>query len=213
MTAAALVAATQNPLRGDGGPNIDRIEEDWEVLIGEPNPDEEAPQIINVFSPEVTSDGDGVSYPEGEFAVFELNHRTQPDYQDGGMQLQHWTGTQLDEVQSWTDERDSCLLSTTGEVITYTLRMSLYDSRLHFSVRNGQSDTWGSFGGESLRLVSDTSLPNLNGYSTANSTANSRIGFASYRVTRFVLKQVRYYSNGQLVQTDDTDRVVHEYNP
>jgi hypothetical protein len=129
------------------------------------------------------------------------------------MQLQHWTGSQLDEVQSWTNERDSCLLSTTGEVITYTLRMSLYDSRLHFSVRNGQSDTWGSFGGESLRLVSETDLPNLNGYRTANSTANSRIGFASYRVTRFVLKQVRYYSNGQLVQTDDADRVVHEYNP
>ncbi len=206
LTAAAIMAAAPNALLGGDGPDIDRIEEDWEVVIGEPSPEEEAPQIVNVFSP--------LGNLEQDFAVFELNHRTQPDYLEGGMQLQRWTGSELDQVESWTNDRDSFLLMTPGETVTYTLRMSLlYGSWLGFSVRNGQSETWGQFGGDSLRLVSYTDLPNLNSYSTENSTTNSRIGFASYRVTRFVLKEVRYYSQGELVLTDTTDHVVHEYNP
>lgn len=200
LVAAALMAATANTALGEG--NYDRIEEDWELVIGEPNPEDEAPQILNVISPHADHNQ--------EFYVFELNHSTQPEYASGGLQLQRWNS---DSVRSWKTSSDRSQLAFPGETITYTLRMRLFDDSLWVSVRDGKSQTWGEFGGDEMRLWSWTSLNNLDSYRTSNSVANSRVGFASYRVTRFVLKEVRYYSNGELVRTDEDDRLVHEYNP
>lgn len=200
LTGLALVFGAANELRGDVF--IDRVEEDWELVISEPSPEDEAPQILNVISPNGTQDND--------FFVFELNHCTQPDYTAGGLQLQHWVGQ---EVQSWRTINDSSKLTTPQETITYTLRMRLLGDLLSVSVRNGESETWGSFHSDPLRITHDTSLNNLNGYRSSNSVAKSRVGFASYRVTRFVLKEVRYYSNNVLVKTDEADQVVHEYEP
>lgn len=179
---------------------IDRIEEDWELVLNEPNPEDESPQILNVISPRDIS--------AGEFFIFELNHNTQPEFVAGGMQLQRWED---DTVQSWTALPDGSKLQTPQERITYTLRLRLLESHLSISVRNGQSQTWGEFGGENFKLFSPTSLTNLNGYRVSNSVEKSRIGYASFRVKKFVLKEVRYYSRGDLVRTDETDRVVHEY--
>lgn len=201
-TGILLVVATAGTLAAEDTPQYDRIEEDWEVLISEPSQEDEAPQILNVLSPGGTYDT--------SFFVFELNHCTQPDYTAGGMQLQRWTG---DSLRSWTVPQNVGKLSYPQETISYTLRMRLFDEYLSVSVRNGHSETWGDFGGTDLRLYSWTDLHNLNGYRTSHSTAKSRIGFASYRVTKFLLKEVRYYSHGELVQTDETDVVVHEYQP
>jgi hypothetical protein len=201
LTGLALVFGAANELRGDDV-FIDKVEEDWEVVISEPAPEDEAPQILNVISPNGTQDND--------FFVFELNHCTQPDYTAGGLQLQHWVGQ---EVQSWENIDDSSKLAIPQETITYTLRMRLYGDILSVSVRNGESQTWGQFDSDPLRIVHDASVTSLNGYRSSNSVAKSRIGFASYRVTRFVLKEVRYYSQGVLVQTDADDQVVHEYEP
>lgn len=200
LLAAALIAATASTARGDG--NYDRIEEDWEVVIGEPSLEDEAPQILNVISP--------FTNHTTEYYVFELNHSTQPDYAKGGMQLQRWNG---ESVRSWVTSSNRNQLAFPGETITYTLRMRLIDGDLWVSARNGQSQTWGQFGSTEMRMWSPTSMANLNSYRTSNSVNNSRVGYASYRVTRFVLKEVRYYSNGELVQTDEDDRVVHEYQP
>jgi hypothetical protein len=199
LVAAALVAATANAAQGE---DYDRIEEDWEVVIGEPSPEEEAPQILNVISP--------FADHTREYFVFELNHSTQPDYAKGGMQLQRWTG---ETVHSWKTSANRSQLAIPAETVTYTVRMRLIDGDLWVSARNGQSQTWGEFGTGEMYVWSPTYMPNLNNYQTANSVANSRVGYASYRVTKFVLKEVRYYSNGELVLTDEEDRVVHEYNP
>ncbi len=199
LTVATLLAITTRAGQAD---DYDRVEEDWEIVIGEPSPQDEAPQILNVISPQGTQ--------SGEFYVFELNHSTQPEYAAGGMQLQRWTG---DTVRGWKSKNTTASLAIPGETIRYTLRMRVIDNDLWVSVRNGTSQTWGTFGGDELRLWSGSTFYNLNSYRTSHSTSNSRVGFASYRVTSFVLKEVRYYSNGELVQTDETDRVVHEYNP
>jgi hypothetical protein len=201
--AVACALGTTGELSGvDSGVPIDCIEEDWEFVISEPCPEDEAPQILNVLSPNGTQDTD--------FFVFEMNHSTQPEYTAGGLQLQRWKG---DTLKAYSPVPNSAQLSYPNETVSYTLRMRLWDSVLFASARNGHSQTWGDFGGDSLWLWYDTSLSNLNSYKTANSVEKSRIGFASYRVTRFVLKEVRYYSGGQLVQTDTNDYVVHEYEP
>lgn len=203
--AVVIALAAQDVAEGDGPwAWFDRIEEDWELVISEPNPDDESPQILNVFSPSGNQDND--------FYIFELNHRTQPEYFSGGLQLQRWNG---DFPREWTVFPSNNQLATPEETITYTLRMRLLDDYLWISVRDGHSQTWGDFSSTNggLRIGQPTSLWNLNGYNTANSVAKSRIGYASYRVARFVLKEVRYYSNGDLVYTDETDRIVHEYQP
>lgn len=41
---------------------------------------------------------------------------------------------------------------------------------------------------------------------------NSRIGFASHRVRRFKLERVRYDSANGLQSTDNTPRVLHQYD-
>jgi hypothetical protein len=180
---------------------IIRIEEDWVVEIGVPDPEGDAPQIINVFTPN--------SDLERAYSVFELNHSTQPEYGSGGMQLQAWD---LGELVDYGNRLAPQALSVENEVVSYTLAMSLSDGQLIFRVLNGSSETWGNFGGESfLKASLNSSLANLNSYSPDVSTQHSRIGYASHRVKRFRLAEVRYYSAAGLVSTDTTSRIVFEH--
>ena len=184
-------------------PTITRVEEDWRVEVSVPEPDDHAPQIITTISPLANLDR--------EHAIFELNHSTQPDYLAGGMQLQGWyreTPLQIRNSPA-TD-----LLRHAGEVVTYTTSMRIDDHRLTLEILNGTSKTWGSFGGQGyLKFSRETSLSGLSGYKPEVSVAHSRIGYASHRVLKLVLSEVRYYSNDKLEVTDETDRVVHLYQP
>lgn len=176
----------------------DRIEEDWEVVIGEPDPDTHAPQLINVISPTPTLTGD--------YGMLELNHGTQPEYFEGGLQLQMWRD---DEYDSNYTPRPSLLLSIPGETIRYTMAMSIEQEKLKIRVKNGTSTSWGSFGGDSLVVSCPARQPNLSNYSTLLSVAKSRVAFAKHRVEKFSLKRVRYYHNDELVKTDETVRQVY----
>lgn len=196
LVAFCLVAMSATAY-AQSGPPITRIEEDWVVEIGEPAAEEEAPQITTVISPN--------SGLDGVYAVFELNHSTLPDYSAGGMQLQLWDGENDLDHKSPTA---NALLSTIGEQVCYTSVMSLRNGSLRFSIRNGTSTTWGTFGSNGQLLTSVASnLTSLSDYNPAVSVRNSKVGFAANRVTKLALKQVRYYSNGTLVTTDSTERV------
>lgn len=179
-------------------PPYNRIEEDWELIVGEPDPDTHAPQLINVISP--TGDS------SGKYGILELNHSTQPEYFEGGLQLQIWSG---DECRDYATTTDSSLLNITGETITYTLSMALSYGLLRFRVKNGTSTTWGSFGGSNLYVSTPSTVANLSGYSTAVSVAKSRVAFAGHRVEKFSLKQVRYYIDSDVVKVDETFRQIH----
>jgi len=182
----------------DPVPPYDRIEEDWELIVGEPDPDSHAPQLLNVISPT----GDHA----GKYGILELNHSTQPEYFEGGLQMQLWSG---DECRETATTSDASLLATTGETIRYTLSMSISYGQLRFRVKNGTSSTWGSFGGTTLLVSSAATVPNLSGYSPALSAGKSRVAFAGHRVEKFALKQVRYYIDNQVVKVDEAVRQVH----
>ena len=184
-------------------PTITRIEEDWRVEVSVPEPDDHAPQIVTTISPRASLDR--------EHAIFELNHSTQPEYLAGGMQLQGWY---RDIPMQIRNTPQTNLLRYTGETITYTSSMRLNDSRLTFEIINGTSQTWGAFGGQGyLKFSLDTSMSSLSEYRPEVSVANSRVGYASHRVLKLVLSEVRYYSDEKLETTDETDRVVHLYQP
>ncbi len=200
---AALVAAycLAEGAAAEPGPVV-RIEEDWSIEIGVPDPSENAPQIITVLSPTDSLNGVHV--------VFELNHATLPEYQAGGMQLQRWHGDQSLDVHNFPNLK---ALGIENETITYTMTMSLEGNQLKFEVLNGNSSTWGNFGGQGyLKSILPTDLTHLGSYSLNTSVEHSRVGFASHRVKKFVRTQVRYYSIDGLVATDTTERVVHSYN-
>ena len=123
------------------------------------------------------------------------------------MQIQVWSG---DNVLSYASPNGSEQFSTSGETVTWTQSVSLGTrGGLRFSVE-GDSTTWGHFGGsKQMRLWLGTSLTSLNAYRPSVSVANSGVGFAANRVERLVLKEVRYYSAQGLLARDATERVVY----
>jgi hypothetical protein len=158
------------------------IEEHWELSVGEPDESSSAPQVTMVMS--------HTGHLDGNYFVFTLNHRTEPEYQAGGMQVQLWTGEDLVYSRNSIHETP---LSQTDETITWVQRTELVDGTLAFEVSNGHSDSWGTFGNQGrLRLTLDTTLENLNDYRPATSLQESGISFAGNRVRSLTLTKLRW---------------------
>ncbi|HVW02054.1 MAG TPA: hypothetical protein VHB77_17015 [Planctomycetaceae bacterium] len=195
------VAVSSNGLRAQA-PSVDiyHIEEDWQLVVSDPDINENGPQVTCTISPSDMSSA---------YCAFDLNFHTQPDYLAGGMQLHTWDP--LDPIQ-FANSTHKNLMSISNETVTWTTRMSLYGDNLYFKILNGQSQTWGSFGGTSdnLRLSLPTSLATLNAYSPEVSLENSGVSFASNLVVSQTLMAVRYYdANNNLVLQITTPQVVH----
>jgi hypothetical protein len=158
---------------------IMQIEEHWELSVGEPDAQLSAPQVTMVMSP--------VEALDGQFFLFTVNHRTVPDYEPGGMQVQLWNGDDAVAVES--DSHDP--LDQTNDVISWVQRLKVEDGALSFEVLDGSSDSWGSFGGGgSLALSTPTTLDSLNGYRPAVSINESEVGYAGNRVQNLLLKKL-----------------------
>jgi hypothetical protein len=184
-------------------PEVVQVEEDWELVILNPDSGNTAPQVTCTISPH--------SHLNGLYSTFELNHKTVPEFAGGGVHLQTWVG---EHNLARKSHSDTSALSTAGETIVWTSRMSVQSNSLTFAIVNGSSTTWGSFGsGTTLTASYGTSLTNLNSYSCQLSVQNSGVGFASNRVSSLVLKRVRYTLADGTVLTDDSPRVVHQLSP
>jgi hypothetical protein len=176
------------------------VEEDWQVVVSDPQLNDNGPQITCTISPADM----GTAY-----CAFDLNYHTQPDYQAGGMQLHTWDPADPIEIAS---SPHNGVMQTSGETVTWTTRMAWNNGNLEFRVNNGQSQTWGSFGqGDSQMFLSlPTPLSNLNSYSPNVSLDNSGVSFASNLVVSQTLMAVRWYdANGNLIQQVTTPQVVH----
>ncbi len=203
LAAAALMLVPWSAVQGEGGSGIVRVEEDWELVVLEPNAAVYAPQVVTAISAT-----DDVNSP---YATFEINHRTQPSFAPGGLQIVGWHFEEPVVRKRFVNEG---LMQTPGEVVRWTQVMRLNEGELTFEIINGTSQTWGAFGGSgSLKVSITTTLENLNGYSPAVSVANSGISFASNRVQRLAIKQVRWYTSAGLLATDESLRIVHELAP
>ena len=182
------------------GQYVTRVEEDWELVIAEPEPNCVSPQITTTMSPT-----DNLLC---HYTVFEMNQQTLNTFIPGGMQLQAWDGPfPLGERSIG----GNTVLRTAGETIRWTQRMQLDNWVLSFEIRDGSSTTWGDFGGDEghLRYSVWAFVDDLNGYSPAVAVPNCGIGYASNRVTSLVLKRVRYtLSTGQTVE-DNVERTVY----
>jgi hypothetical protein len=168
------------------------VEEHWTLEVGEPDPDVSAPQTTMVMSP--TGNLNGLHF------LFTLNHVAAPDYEPGGMQVQSWDGEEFLQ-ESVAQETGS--LHSASETVHWVQRISLDNGTLTFQVRDGESETWNSFGGDSLTLHRPTSLASLNGYRPAVSLSESQVNYAENRVVSLTLTKLVWVTE---------DGQVHEQN-
>lgn len=191
-----------NAAAEDSGSRVIRVEEDWELVVREADTDNVAPQVTCTISP--------VGHANGQHAVFDLNLRNVPYFEAGGMQLQLWNG---EEVWASKKAYAGVLLHHSNETVSWTTSMRLHDSYLIFSIKDGSSESWGSFGSDSLiRVVAATDLNDLNEYSQATTIANSGIDYSANRVERLVLKAVRAYLESGEVYEVDTPVVLYQHD-
>jgi len=177
-----------------------RVEEDWELVVRDPDAGNSAPQLTCVMAP--------VGNTDSLHIALELNHKTLPSYDPGGIQLQVWNGKYL---LGNPNSPVAGVLHNSNETVRWTTKMSLQSDGLLFEVTDGSSISWGAFGGQGyLKAAVSCSVSSLSGYSPETSRANSGIGYAANRVESLVLKEVRYYSSQGLVHRDTTSRVVYQ---
>lgn len=202
MTAVMAVCLAPH-VWADPGQPVMKVEEDWEVVIGEPNSDEIAPQLYVVTTPTGNLDG--------QYSVFEINNVTLPDFYGGGLQFQTWWD---DQATGEAHHNNFSALSSAGETIKFTVSMRISSGGISYRVKNGVSQTWGTFGASpSLRIWQPSELSNLAGYDPDKSARLSRVGFGRGRVTSFTLKTIRYYDGSNNLQNTDTtarDALVEE---
>lgn len=160
-------------------PRVISVEEQWELRVAEPDIDRSAPQTTMVISP--TGDISGLHF------LVTLNHATVPDYAAGGIQVQQWNGDEL--VQSKT-AHEGTVLDQSEETIRWSQRLYLHDGHLSFQVRDGQSETWGDFGGDELRIHVGSSLSSLNQYRPGTSLTESQVNYAENRVGSLTLTKL-----------------------
>jgi len=176
-----------------------RIEEDWLLVLNEPDGNADSPQFHTVMAPFVGYDD--------YYAQVLWNYRETPGFTPGGVQLQSYYGEHMTRSRSMEFSK----LNTTAETIQWTQSLATDGLVLEFQVQNGQSITWGSFG-KDMRISSDANLPNLAGYSPDFSAQNSGVTFGSNRVDLMVITQVRKYGPSGLLSVDSTPRIVFELN-
>ena len=174
----------------------DRVEEDWELVIGDPDAALKGPQMTTTMSPL----GDN----NVNFVTFNINYR-EDNFRPGGLELQAWAGRRLIVKEA---DREP-ILSTPGERITWTQAMSVANNEITYVIDNGRSETYGEFGqGNNLVLSYAAALPDLSRYRPDVSVANSGVGWQSNRVTSMKLLRVRYFNGDTLLSTDEKVREI-----
>jgi hypothetical protein len=167
------------------------VREEWELSVGEPNTDRNAPQVTMVMSPFSSLD-------QGYFS-FLLNHRTEPQYFAGGMQVLRIADD--GEVASYHNGLNQGMLNSTNEKVQWRQRLKAENGTITFEVDNGVSESWGTFGGTgNLRSTFVGGPSNLDNYRPQLSLAESGIGFAGNRVESLTLTRLEWHlSDGQTV--------------
>jgi hypothetical protein len=180
--------------------DIVRVEEDWELVLGEPDSNIVGPQVSTVMSPFGNIDS--------TYFTLEMNHRSAPTWQPGGITIHRWDGEcRMDSY----DRDDRSVMSTTGEVVTWTKVLKVNDGVLTYKIIDGASTTWGAFGYTgNLKLSTPWTDGNLNSYSPDVSVGESGVAYAGNRVQTLRIKQIRYKLSDDTWVTDNTVRTVHQ---
>jgi hypothetical protein len=182
--AAAVAAQSSSP--------VTRVEEDWEMDVMFAKDDLGAPQVVTMMTPDGSS--------AGNYFSFEINHSTLPEPENGGMQVQAWSGDESYEYKNPPTDRT---LERKRELIRWTQVVEIQDGWVTFSIKELSSQSLGQFVNEPLLRVSmPTSLADLSAYSPSRSVNDACVPYALNRVYSMTLKSVRYY-DGVTLQSEN----------
>ena len=197
---ASLLLVTSAPQAWGADSKLVRIEEDWELVVDNPDVNSFGPQVACAFSP--------FADLNHLYVTFEVNHRGAPVTSGGGLHLQVWHDDEHVESKAFPDRS---VLATPGEVVRWTQRMQVQSGKIVFEVVNGQSSTWGEFGNRgTLKAEVECDVDNLNGYSPQVSIDNSGTTFGSHRIRLLILKSVRAVREDGTVQSVQLNHIVHQ---
>lgn len=196
LSAILIGAVTIPAIAQEPNPNdVMRVEQDWRVVLEEPDGSVDSPQFHTVMSP--------FDHLDSYFAQFMWNFREQP-FAAGGLQLQVWGSEWLMGSKNVREE----LLSDAAETVTWTQVLDTDGTHVSVQVLNGESTTWGAFGGSATKVSANAAVPNLNAYNTDVSVYNSTITLGSNRVQQMEITEVRKYGSNGLISVDSTPKVV-----
>ncbi len=174
-----------------GQATILRVEEDWELLVEQPDQQLDAPQITTTLMP--------LGEASSLYFQLDMNHGSDPAYSTGGIQVKALNGDScLNAQRSLAGQR----LYVPSERITWTQVLIQSEQWLHFGIVAGQSQSWGAFGGPQsfVHLQSSGTLEN---YNPEHSAQNSGVIYAGNRVGYLRLAKVRYFmSTGDIVESE-----------
>jgi len=179
----------------EGNDPVVKVEEKWSLTINEPAPELDSPQLNTVMSPGGTS----------LYGLFTINYRDYRGFIPGGVGAEVWDG----DDQLSTRSQHTGHLNSNNETITWTQVLEVNGLELKFKVVNGTSESWGSFGGDTLtvsRLLSGSLT--LDAYDSATSANHAVITFGGNRVESLTLVEVRQTRLSGAVSVDSTPRVV-----
>ena len=131
MVQSALVHADQ--------PTIWKVEEEWEMVINEPEDNTNSPQVTFFVTP---SAGLGETYFQ-----LQMNYEADEDYSAGGF---HVAAVRNEEIQDEARSQNQSLLTVDGDVIRWTSVAAVVNNKLLFAVRDGDCASWGNFGGPAV---------------------------------------------------------------
>lgn len=182
LTLFALPTANSNEVVLDGEPWV-RIEEDWELVINEPDQLVNCPQLTIYLTPDFER--------SDMYFQLQLNHAADANFSGGGFRVSalqnEWS---VDEARSLT----RALLSVDDDVVRWTSVMAVHNGEVLFAIKNGSCQSWGTFGGpEYLLRMPAEGLQDLSRYTPVQSAEDVDVGFGSNRVQSLILKRVRAY--------------------
>lgn len=185
-----LVTLASVPTCFSANSTIYKIEEDWEMVINDPDPANHSPQVTFFTSPSANLDD--------VYFQLQMNYAADAGFSAGGF---HVAAVQDDQIQDEARSDTRRILATDGDHIRWTSVMTMIENRALYAVTDGQGTEWGTFGGPGY-LVKMMSSPvwDLAEYHPQNSLDNVDIGFGANRVQSITLLRVRaYYTDGRVV--------------
>lgn len=176
-----------------------RIEEDWTLALNEPDSRTHSPQITFYLTPHANQ--------EQTYFQFQLNHAADAEFSGGGFRVDAF---QQNESTDRATSLTRAALNVSDDVINWTFVMAVQDQELLFAVKNGQSQSWGAFGGpEYLLRMPANGIENLAHYTPRRSVADVDLGFGRNRIKYLRLERVRAYRKDGTIVSVVTNFAAH----
>ena len=168
--------------------SIYKVEEDWEMVINEPDPSNYSPQVTLYTSPSVNLDD--------VYFQLQMNYAADAGFSAGGF---HVAAVKNDEILDEARSDTRRVLAIDGDHVRWTSVMAVIHNKVLFAIKDGTGAEWGAFGGpDYLVKMTSSPVPDLSEYHPQQSLENVDIGFGANRVQSLTLLQVRvFYTDGR----------------